>query len=265
LNKIVIIPTFNEKENISAILQAVFSLNKDYHVLIVDDSSPDGTGQIVKDLISKYPDQLFLEERTGKLGLGTAYIHGFKWCLEHGYEYIFEMDADFSHNPNDLERLYLACKEGGADLAVGSRYVQGGKVLNWPLDRHIYSRGGSLYTRIITWMPISDPTAGFVCYTAKVLNAINLDEINFIGYAFQIAMKFTAWKLKFKIIEVPITFQDRQSGTSKMSGKILKEGMIGVLKLQWQSLFGNYHKRVTSNSAKVISTEFSDKKKSGQR
>jgi dolichol-phosphate mannosyltransferase len=261
LNKIVIIPTYNEKENISSILHAVFSLKQNYHVLIVDDSSPDGTAQIVKKLFSEYPDQLFLEERTGKLGLGTAYIHGFKWCLQNDYEYIFEMDADFSHSPNDLECLYLACKEGGADLAVGSRYVPGGKVLNWPLDRHIYSRGGSLYTRIITWMPVSDPTAGFVCYTSKVLNAINLDEINFIGYAFQIAMKFTAWKLGFKIKEVPITFQDRQSGVSKMSGKILKEGMIGVLKLQWQSLFGNYHKRVASDSEKIISTDFSNKKK----
>lgn len=260
MNKIVIIPTYNEKENISSILQAVFSLNQNYHVLIVDDSSPDGTGQIVTDLFNQYPDQLFLEERVGKLGLGTAYIHGFKWCLEHGYEYIFEMDADFSHSPNDLERLYLACKEGGADVAVGSRYVRGGKILNWPLDRHIYSRGGSLYTRIITWMPVSDPTAGFVCYTAKVLNAINLDEINFIGYAFQIAMKFTAWKLGFTIKEVPITFQDRLAGVSKMSGKILKEGMIGVLKIQWQSLFGNYHRRIANTSGKVIAASFSNEK-----
>ena len=256
MNKIVIIPTYNEKENISSILQAVFALNQDYHVLIVDDSSPDGTGQIVRDLFNQYPGQLFLEERTGKLGLGTAYIHGFKWSLQHGYEYIFEMDADFSHNPNDLERLYLACKEGGADLAVGSRYVAGGKILNWPIDRHIYSRGGYLYTRLITWMPVSDPTAGFVCYTAKVLNAINLNEINFIGYAFQIAMKFTAWKLGFKIKEVPITFQDRQVGVSKMSSKILKEGMLGVLKIQWQSLFGNYKKRVTNHSGKLIETAF---------
>lgn len=247
MDKVVIIPTYNEKENIASILNAVFSLNQGYHVLIVDDGSPDGTGQIVKDLFSTYQGQLFLEERTGKLGLGTAYIHGFKWSLQHGYNYIFEMDADFSHSPNDLERLYLACKNG-ADLSVGSRYVPGGKILNWPLNRHIYSRGGSLYTRIITWMPVLDPTAGFVCYTAKVLQAINLDEINFIGYAFQIAMKFTAWKLGFKIQEVPITFQDRLIGVSKMSGKILKEGMIGVLKIQWQSLFGNYRKRVTRQS-----------------
>ncbi len=256
LSKIVIIPTFNEKENISSILDAVFSMNLNYHVLVVDDSSPDGTGQIVKDLFSKYPNQLFLEERTGKLGLGTAYIHGFKWSLKHNYEFIFEMDADFSHNPNDLERLYLACKEDGADLSVGSRYVKGGKILNWPLDRHLYSRGGAIYTRLITWMPVHDPTAGFICYTNKVLSAIKLDEINFIGYAFQIAMKFTAWKLGFKIKEVPITFQDRLVGESKMSGKILKEGMIGVLKIQWQSLFGGYRKRVTNNSAKIIEANF---------
>lgn len=260
MNKIVIIPTYNEKENIASILQAVFSLNLNYHVLIVDDGSPDGTGKIVSDLYSTYPGQLFLEERTGKLGLGTAYIHGFKWCLEHRYEYIFEMDADFSHNPNDLERLYLACKQGGADLSVGSRYVAGGKILNWPLDRHIYSRGGSLYTRILTWMPVKDPTAGFVCYTAKVLRAINLDKVNFIGYAFQIAMKFTAWKLGFKLKEVPITFQDRKEGTSKMSGKILKEGMIGVLKLQWQSLFKNYKKKVLNNTVKIITPAFTDDK-----
>jgi dolichol-phosphate mannosyltransferase len=252
LKKIVVIPTYNEKENISSILDAVFSLNLNYHVLVVDDSSPDGTGQMVKDLFAKYPNQLFLEERTGKLGLGTAYIHGFKWSLAHDYEYVFEMDADFSHNPNDLERLYLACKDGGADVAVGSRYVKGGKILNWPLDRHLYSRGGAIYTKLITWMPVNDPTAGFICYTSKVLAAIQLDEIDFIGYAFQIAMKFTAWKLGFKIKEVPITFQDRLVGESKMSGKILKEGMIGVLKIQWQSLFGNYHKRVMKPATKNI-------------
>jgi dolichol-phosphate mannosyltransferase len=254
LNKIVIIPTYNEKENITSVLEAVFSLQQDYHVLIVDDNSPDGTGQIVKDLFSTYPGQLFLEERTGKLGLGTAYIHGFRWSLEHGYEYIFEMDADFSHNPNDLERLYLACRQGGADVSVGSRYVKGGSILNWPVDRHIYSRGGSFYTRMITWIPVKDPTAGFVCYTARVLKAINLEEINFIGYAFQIAMKFTAWKLGFKVKEVPITFQDRKQGTSKMSARILKEGMIGVLKLQWQSLFGNYRKKVFNKASQGIMT-----------
>jgi len=260
LKKIVIIPTYNEKENITSILDAVFSLNQGYHVLVVDDNSPDGTGQIVRNLILTYPGQLFLEERTGKLGLGTAYIHGFKWSLNHGYDYIFEMDADFSHNPADLENLYLACKEGGADMSVGSRYVEGGKILNWPLDRHLYSRGGAIYTRIITWLPIKDPTAGFVCYSSEVLSSIKLDQINFVGYAFQIAMKFTAWKLGFIIKEVPITFQDRKVGQSKMSSKILKEGMLGVLKIQFQSLFGAYRKRVSGNSAKVIRAKFSSDK-----
>lgn len=256
MRKLVIIPTYNEKENIANILNAIFSLQLHYHVLIVDDGSPDGTASIVKNLMVQFPEQLFIEERTGKLGLGTAYIHGFKWALQNNYDYIFEMDADFSHNPKDLERLFLACTNEGADLAVGSRYVKGGKVLNWPIDRHIYSRGGSLYTRIITWMPINDPTAGFICYSRKVLEAINLDQINFIGYAFQIAMKFTAWKLGFKLKEVAITFQDRQIGESKMSGKILKEGMIGVLKIQWQSLFGSYLKKVSNNQSKLINGSF---------
>ena len=256
LKKLVIIPTYNEKENISNILSAIFSLQLNYHILIIDDGSPDGTGLIVKNLMNQFPGQLFIEERSGKLGLGTAYIHGFKWALKHQYNYIFEMDADFSHNPNDLEKLYLACENEGADVAVGSRYVKGGKVLNWPLDRHIYSRGGSLYAKIITWMPVNDPTAGFICYNERVLKSINLDEINFIGYAFQIAMKFTAWKLGFKIKEVPITFQDRLIGESKMSGKILKEGMIGVLKIQWESLFGAYLKRVKLQPGKVINGSF---------
>lgn len=256
MRKLVIIPTYNEKENISNILNAIFSLQLNYHVLIVDDGSPDGTASIVKNLMRQFPEQLFIEERTGKLGLGTAYIHGFKWALKNNYDYIFEMDADFSHNPKDLERLYLACVNDGADLAIGSRYVKGGEVLNWPVDRHIYSRGGSLYTRIITWMPINDPTAGFICYSKKVLTAINLDEINFVGYAFQIAMKFTAWKLGFKLKEVAISFQDRQVGDSKMSGNILKEGMIGVLKIQWESLFGSYLKRVSAKQSKVIDGSF---------
>ena len=195
-----------------------------------------------------YHNQLFIEERKGKLGLGTAYIHGFKWCLEKGYEYIFEMDADFSHNPKDLERLYLACKDNCGDVAVGSRYVPGGKTENWPWDRRLYSRGGSLYTRLITWMPVNDPTAGFMCYKRKVLETINLDEILFVGYAFQIEMKFAAWKLGFKIVEVPITFIDRKIGVSKMNKGILKEGVLCVLKIQWQSLFKNYRKRVKSES-----------------
>ncbi len=248
MEKIVIIPTYNEKENIANILKAIFSLSQHYHVLVIDDGSPDGTAQIVKDLFSVYPSQLFIEERTGKLGLGTAYIHGFKWCIQKGYEYIFEMDADFSHNPNDLERLYKACKEDGGDVAVGSRYVNGGKILNWPIDRHLYSRGGSLYTRMITWMPVKDPTAGFVCYRKKVLETINLDAIHFVGYAFQIEMKFAAWKLGFKIKEVPIVFIDRQAGASKMSKGIIKEGVLGVLKIQWQSMFKNYNKEVRTKA-----------------
>lgn len=245
MEKIVIIPTFNEIENIEAIIVKVFSMNLNYHILVIDDGSPDGTPIVVKKLMLQYPNQLFLEERKGKLGLGTAYIHGFKWSLNKGYQYIFEMDADFSHNPEDLERLYKACKDGCGDVAVGSRYVPGGKVENWPWNRHLYSRGGSLYTRIITWMPVNDPTAGFVCYSRKVLETINLSQITFVGYAFQIEMKFTAWKLGFKIVEVPITFKDRQVGKSKMNKGIIKEGVIGVLRIQWQSLFKNYKSRVS--------------------
>lgn len=211
---------------------------------MIDDGSPDGTANIVRELMTRYPGQLFLEERKGKLGLGTAYIHGFKWSLARGYAYIFEMDADFSHNPADLERLYHACKQEGADLAVGSRYVPGGKTENWPWDRQLYSRGGALYTKILTWMPVNDPTAGFVCYSRKVLEAINFDMIQFVGYAFQIEMKFAAWKLGFKIKEVPITFVDRKIGVSKMSKGIIKEGVLGVLRIQLKSLFSNYRKRL---------------------
>ncbi|MBS4043103.1 MAG: polyprenol monophosphomannose synthase [Chitinophagaceae bacterium] len=248
MEKIVIIPTYNEKDNVRAIIQAVMDLNLNYHVLVIDDGSPDGTADIVKEIIKQYPHQLFIEERKGKLGLGTAYIHGFKWCLKKGYQYIFEMDADFSHNPKDLERLYLACKDNCGDVAVGSRYVPGGKTENWPWDRRLYSRGGSLYTRLLTWMPVNDPTAGFMCYKRKVLETINLDKIMFVGYAFQIEMKFAAWKLGFKIVEVPITFIDRKVGVSKMNKGILKEGVLGVLKIQWQSLFKNYRRRVKSEN-----------------
>ena len=244
MEKIVVIPTYNEKENISAILHAIFNLQQDYHVIVIDDGSPDGTAQIVKDIQVKFPSQLFIEERKGKQGLGTAYIHGFKWAIARGYQFIFEMDADFSHNPNDLPRLYNACKNGLADVAVGSRYVKGGGVVNWPWERVTLSKGGSLYTRMITWMPVKDPTAGFVCYKKEVLDTINLDEIVFVGYAFQIEMKFAAWKLHFKIKEVPILFQDRTQGTSKMNKGIVKEGILGVLKLRWHSLFTNYRKRV---------------------
>jgi dolichol-phosphate mannosyltransferase len=243
LDKIVIIPTFNEKENIEAIIAAVMNLPNNFHVLIVDDGSPDGTATIVKSLFNTYPNRLFLEERKGKLGLGTAYIHGFKWSLKNNYKFIFEMDADFSHNPNDLLRLHNACVQG-ADVAVGSRYVKGGAVENWPANRIALSKGASLYTRIITFMPVQDPTAGFVCYQANVLNTINLDAITFVGYAFQIEMKFAAWKLGFKIVEVPITFIDRQLGASKMNKGIIKEGIFGVIKLKWQSISKNYRKRV---------------------
>jgi dolichol-phosphate mannosyltransferase len=246
LEKLVIIPTYNEKENVQNIIGAVIGLGQQYHVLIIDDNSPDGTAAIVKSLFTKYPGQLFLEQRSGKLGLGTAYIFGFKWALEKGYRFIFEMDADFSHNPKDLERLYIACRDR-AGVAVGSRYVNGGAVANWPANRILLSKGASLYTRIITWMPIKDPTAGFVCYRREVLEAINLDAISFVGYAFQIEMKFAAWKLGFKITEVPITFIDREFGASKMNKGIVKEGILGVLQLRWQSLFKNYRKKVTNN------------------
>ncbi len=239
-----IIPTYNEIENIQTILKAIFALNKNFHVLVVDDNSPDGTGDAVKNLMAVYEGQLFIEERVGKLGLGTAYIYGFEWAIEKGYEFIFEMDADFSHKPQDLERLYKACKEDGYDVAIGSRYVPGGKIVNWPLDRHVYSKGGAFYTRLITFMPVKDPTAGFVCYKRKVLESINFEEIKFIGYAFQIEMKFAAWKLGFKIKEIPIEFEDRKIGTSKMSGRILKEGVLGVLSIQFKSLFKNYRRRM---------------------
>ncbi len=252
MEKIVIIPTYNEKENIAAIIMAVFSLGQDYHILVIDDGSPDGTAAIVRGLISDYPGQLFLEERTGKLGLGTAYIYGFKWSIERGYAYVFEMDADFSHNPNDLQRLYNACKLEGADVAIGSRYVPGGRTENWPFDRQLYSKGGALYTKLITWMPVNDPTAGFVCYKRNVLESINFDMIGFVGYAFQIEMKFAAWKLGFVLREVPITFVDRKIGVSKMSKGIIKEGVLGVLSIQWKSLFKNYRKRVKNPDADSV-------------
>jgi dolichol-phosphate mannosyltransferase len=250
--KLVVIPTFNEKENISSILHAIFELNAGFHVLVIDDNSPDGTAGIVRNLQQTYPGVLFLEERKGKLGLGTAYIHGFKWAISKGYNFIFEMDADFSHNPADLVRLYNACKHEGADLAIGSRYVKGGGVVNWPGNRIALSKGASLYTRMITWMPLKDPTAGFMCYKKEVLETINLDRIRFVGYAFQIEMKFAAWKLGFKAKEVPIVFQDRTQGSSKMNKSIVKEGILGVLKLRWNSLFKNYRKRVKNVEGEVV-------------
>jgi dolichol-phosphate mannosyltransferase len=231
LEKLVIIPTYNEKENVENIIAAVIGLQQNFHILIIDDGSPDGTADLVQSLIAQYPGQLFLEKRAGKLGLGTAYIHGFRWALLNGYQFIFEMDADFSHNPKDLENLYLACKQG-AGVAVGSRYIKGGGVKNWPANRIALSKGASLYTRIITSMPVRDPTAGFVCYTRQFLETINLNAISFVGYAFQIEMKFAAWKLGFTIKEVPITFIDRQLGESKMNKGIVKEGILGVLKIR---------------------------------
>ena len=243
MKKIVIIPTYNEKENIAAIINTVIVLGNQYHVLVVDDGSPDGTASIVKELMKAHPDKIFIQERKGKLGLGTAYIHGFKWALVNQYDYIFEMDADFSHNPLDLDRLLAAC-ENGADVSIGSRYVKGGATENWPLDRLIYSKGGSLYTRIITGMPVKDPTAGFMCYKNKVLAAMQLDHISFIGYAFQIEMKFASWRLGFKLKEVPITFIDRKIGVSKMSKGIIKEAVLGVLSMQWESFTGRFIKQI---------------------
>lgn len=231
-DSIVIIPTFNEKENIERILRKVFSLDKLFHVLIVDDGSPDGTAEIVRSLMTEYPDRLFMEERASKSGLGTAYIHGFRWSLQHNYSFIFEMDADFSHNPDDLIRLYNACAVDGFDMSVGSRYVKGGKVMNWPFTRWLMSYFASVYVRLILWINIKDTTAGFKCYKRKVLETIDLNKIRFVGYAFQIEMKYTALLHGFKIKEVPIVFIDRQLGQSKMSMRIFKEAFWGVFKMR---------------------------------
>jgi dolichol-phosphate mannosyltransferase len=235
-DKLVIIPTYNEKENIANILRYVFGLNGNFHVLVVEDKSPDGTADIVKSLIKEFPGRLYIEERKGKLGLGTAYIHGFKWALARNYDYIFEMDADFSHNPADLLRLYETCKNG-ADVAIGSRYVGNViRVVNWPMGRVMMSYFASKYVRIITGLTITDSTAGFICYRRKVLETIWFDKIKFIGYAFQIEMKYTATKLGFKVVEVPIVFTDRTVGTSKMSKGIFKEAVIGVIKLRFKNI-----------------------------
>lgn len=236
-DSIVIIPTYNEKENIEKIIRRVFSYEKDFNILVVDDNSPDGTGTIVKSLVNEFPERLYILERTEKQGLGLAYIAGFKWSLQHSYEYIFEMDADFSHNPDDLIRLYNACALDGADAAVGSRYVTGVNVVNWPMKRVLLSYFASKYVRFITRMPLRDATAGFVCYKSKVLQALDLDAIQFKGYAFQIEMKFKIWDMKFSVVEVPIIFTDRKEGTSKMSGGIIKEAAFGVIKLKIQSWF----------------------------
>lgn len=236
-DSLVIIPTYKEKENIEKIIRKVFSLEKEFNILIVDDGSPDGTADIVKSLIKEFPERLFIEERKGKLGLGTAYIHGFKWALKKGYEYIFEMDADFSHNPDDLIRLYDACANNGADLAIGSRYVTGVNVVNWPIGRVLMSYYASAYVRFITRMKVWDTTAGFKCYKRKVLETINLDKVKFTGYAFQIEMKFTTWKLGFNVVEVPIIFTDRTEGESKMNSSIFKEAIFGVIDLRLRGLF----------------------------
>lgn len=236
MKKIVIIPTFNEIENIEKIIRKVFSLQDEFHILIIDDGSPDGTAKKVKQLQVEYTDSLFLLERSGKQGLGTAYILGFKWSIEKKYDFIFEMDADFSHNPEDLPRLLETCSKQQVDVAVGSRYVRGGKVENWPLNRIFISYGASVYVRLITWIPVKDCTAGFVCYRREVLEQINLDHIRFIGYAFQIEMKFRAWKKGFKIREIPITFVDRKEGQSKMSKGIVKEAILGVWKMKFSSI-----------------------------
>ena len=236
--KIVIIPTYNEKENIEAITRKVFSLPGDFQILVIDDGSPDGTAAIVKGLQAEFPERLHLLERSGKQGLGTAYLTGFKWSLEHGYDYIFEMDADFSHNPDDLLRLYAACAEQGADLAVGSRYCHGVSVVDWPMSRIIMSYYASAYVRGVLDMKVFDTTAGFVCYTRKVLETIDLDAVRMKGYGFQIEMKYTAFRLGFKIIEVPIIFTNRQLGTSKMSSGIFGEAFWGVIKLRFRKIKG---------------------------
>jgi len=233
---LVIIPTYNEKENIQAIIEAVFKQKKKFHILVVDDNSPDSTAEIVERLITQYSDALFIEKRMGKNGLGTAYIHGFKWAIQKKYDYIIEMDADFSHNPKDLVRLYEACEKEGADVSIGSRYSQGVNVVNWPMKRVLLSYFASKYVRFITRIPIHDTTAGFVCYKRSVLETIKLNKIRFVGYAFQIEMKFKAWKHNFKIKEVSVIFTDRTEGTSKMSDGIIYEALFGVLKMRFKGL-----------------------------
>ena len=241
MSKLIIIPTYNEKENIEKIILKVFSLDVDFDILIVDDGSPDGTANIVKEIQKTYPKKLHIVERTGKLGLGTAYIFGFKWALKNNYDYIFEMDADFSHDPDDLIRLYKACHEEKGDVAIGSRYIKGVNIVNWPMSRLLMSFFALKYVKIITGMPIHDSTAGFKCYKRSVLEKINLEKIQFVGYAFQIEMKFTAWKYGFNVVEVPVIFTDRQEGASKMSGGIFFEAFFGVMQMTIKSYFKNWH------------------------
>ncbi|MBN3035801.1 MAG: polyprenol monophosphomannose synthase [Bacteroidales bacterium] len=242
-DSLVIIPTYNEKENIGKIIRKVCSIEKGFDILIVEDNSPDGTADIVRGLMQEFPGRIFMEERKGKLGLGTAYIHGFKWALRRNYGYVFEMDADFSHNPDDLVRLYEACALGGADLSIGSRYINGVNVVNWPMGRILMSYFASVYVRMVTRMKVRDTTAGFKCYSRKVLDTIDLDRIKFTGYAFQIEMKFTAWKLGFHIVEVPIIFTDRTEGESKMNKSIFREAIFGVMELRFRSLTGKIRPR----------------------
>lgn len=242
-DSLIIIPTYNEKENIGRMIRTVMQLPHPFHILVIDDNSKDGTADIVSELREEFKGRVFMEQRAGKLGLGTAYIHGFRWALNHGYHYIFEMDADFSHNPSDLIRLYKACSEEGSDLSIGSRYITGVNVVNWPMGRVIMSYYASMYVRTITRMPVRDTTAGFKCYRRIVLETIDLDKIRFTGYAFQIEMKFAAWKLGFKIKEVPIIFTDRSEGQSKMSGSIFGEAIFGVLMMKLKSYFSSYKKQ----------------------
>lgn len=252
-DRLVIIPTYNERENIENIIRAVFDLPGRFHILVIEDGSPDGTADIVRTLQAEFASQeemanrLFMVERSGKLGLGTAYIAGFRWALDHGYQYIFEMDADFSHNPQDLPRLYEACASGGADLSIGSRYVSGVNVVNWPMGRVLMSYFASKYVRLITGLNIHDTTAGFVCYRREVLATLPLDQIRFKGYAFQIEMKFTAVQYGFRVKEVPVIFVNRELGTSKMNSSIFGEAVFGVIRLKWDSWFRRYPKRNTSN------------------
>jgi dolichol-phosphate mannosyltransferase len=240
-DSLVVIPTYNERENIVRMVETVFGLEQPFHVLIVDDGSPDGTADLVREQQQVFSGRLHLLERAGKLGLGTAYLDGFRWGLQQpGYQYFFEMDADFSHNPVDLIRLRAACAENGAGVAVGSRYTKGGRLENWPLDRVLLSYGASLYVRLITWMPVTDPTAGFICYRREVLEDIDFSQIRFVGYAFQIEMKFAAWQLGYRIQEVPITFIDRLEGVSKMHKSIIKEAILGVVGMRWRGWLNEY-------------------------
>ncbi len=241
-DSLIIIPTYNEKENIEKIIRKVFSLDKSFHILVIEDGSPDGTADIVKGLQNEFSDNLHIEERSGKLGLGTAYIHGFKWALNKEYQFVFEMDADFSHNPDDLIRLYNACSSEGGEVAIGSRYVKGVNIVNWPMSRLLMSFFASKYVRFITGMPIHDSTAGFKCYKREVLETINFNKIQFVGYAFQIEMKFKSWKYGFNVVEVPVIFTDRTEGTSKMSGGIFFEAVFGVLQMKIKSLFRKFNR-----------------------